>query len=96
MSVLTALIAMLEVSLFGFMGQLVDWLVKKSPETLFQDEGSTLILMGVMVLVVMPLLVLFHALIMHQTLLGNYPMSIRWLAHRLGVAFVDHPSNRTR
>ncbi|MDG5899074.1 ABC transporter ATP-binding protein [Shewanella xiamenensis] len=82
MSVLTAFIAMLEVSLFGFMGQLVDWLVKKSPETLYQDEGSTLILMGVMVLVVMPLLVLFHALIMHQTLLGNYPMSIRWLAHR--------------
>lgn len=55
---------------------------KKSPETLYQDEGSTLILMGVMVLLVMPLLVLFHALIMHQTLLGNYPMSIRWLAHR--------------
>ncbi|MCH1930799.1 ABC transporter ATP-binding protein/permease [Shewanella sp. A25] len=82
MSVLTALIAMLEVSLFGFMGKLVDWLVNKSPETLYQDEGSTLILMSVMVLVVMPLLVLFHSLIMHQTLLGNYPMSIRWLAHR--------------
>ncbi|MGL5907632.1 MAG: ABC transporter ATP-binding protein [Shewanella sp.] len=82
MSVLTAMIAMLEVSLFGFMGQLVDWLVKKSPETLFQDEGTTLVVMALMVLIVMPLLVLFHALIMHQTLLGNYPMSIRWLAHR--------------
>lgn len=82
MSVLTALLAMLEVSLFGFMGQLVDWLVKKNPETLFQDEGTTLMLMGGMVLIVMPILVLLHALIMHQTLLGNYPMSIRWLAHR--------------
>ncbi|MGI2139194.1 MULTISPECIES: ABC transporter ATP-binding protein [Shewanella] len=82
MSVLTALLAMLEVSLFGFMGQLVDWLVKKNPETLFQDEGMTLMLMGGMVLIVMPILVLLHALIMHQTLLGNYPMSIRWLAHR--------------
>ncbi|EGM69376.1 ABC transporter ATP-binding protein [Shewanella sp. HN-41] len=82
MSVLTALLAMLEVSLFGFMGQLVDWLVNKNPQTLFQDEGTTLLLMGAMVMVVMPLLVLFHALIMHQTLLGNYPMSIRWLAHR--------------
>lgn len=39
-------------------------------------------LMGGMVLIVMPILVLLHALIMHQTLLGNYPMSIRWLAHR--------------
>jgi ATP-binding cassette subfamily B multidrug efflux pump len=82
MSVLTAMLAMLEVSLFGFMGQLVDWLVKKNPETLFQDEGTTLMLMGGMVLIVMPILVLLHALIMHQTLLGNYPMSIRWLAHR--------------
>lgn len=82
MSVLTALLAILEVSLFGFMGQLVDWLVNKNPQTLFQDEGTTLLLMGVMVMVVMPLLVLLHALIMHQTLLGNYPMSIRWLAHR--------------
>lgn len=82
MSVLTALLAMLEVSLFGFMGQLVDWLVNKNPQTLFQDEGTTLLLMGAMVMIVMPLLVLFHALIMHQTLLGNYPMSIRWLAHR--------------
>jgi len=82
MSVLTALLAMLEVSLFGFMGQLVDWLVNKNPQTLFQDEGTTLLLMGAMVMVVMPLLVLLHALIMHQTLLGNYPMSIRWLAHR--------------
>ncbi|MGR3972104.1 ABC transporter ATP-binding protein [Shewanella sp. 1180_01] len=82
MSVLTAMLAMLEVSLFGFMGQLVDWLVKENPETLFQDEGTTLMLMGGMVLIVMPILVLLHALIMHQTLLGNYPMSIRWLAHR--------------
>lgn len=82
MSVLTALLAMLEVSLFGFMGQLVDWLVNKNPQTLFQDEGTTLLLMGAMVMIVMPLLVLLHALIMHQTLLGNYPMSIRWLAHR--------------
>ncbi|MGI2180775.1 ABC transporter ATP-binding protein [Shewanella oncorhynchi] len=82
MSVLTAMLAMLEVSLFGFMGQLVDWLVKKNPETLFHDEGTTLMLMGGMVIIVMPILVLLHALIMHQTLLGNYPMSIRWLAHR--------------
>lgn len=82
MSVLTAMLAMLEVSLFGFMGQLVDWLVKKNAETLFQDEGTTLMLMGGMVIIVMPILVLLHALIMHQTLLGNYPMSIRWLAHR--------------
>lgn len=82
MSVLTAVLAMLEVSLFGFMGQLVDWLVTKNPQTLFADEGMKLLGMTILVLVVIPVLTLLHALIVHQTLLGNYPMSIRWLAHR--------------
>ncbi|QYJ74001.1 ABC transporter ATP-binding protein [Shewanella sp. FJAT-52076] len=82
MSLLTALLAALEVSLFGFMGQLVDWLVNKDPATLLQDEGRTLLGMTLLVLVAIPLLVLLHALIAYQSLLGNYPMSIRWLAHR--------------
>jgi ATP-binding cassette subfamily B multidrug efflux pump len=82
MAVLTALIAISEVMLFGFMGELVDWLVTKSPETLFQDEGHRLITMSIVVLVVLPLLVLLHGLLVHQTLLGNYPMSIRWMTHR--------------
>lgn len=82
MSVLTAILAMLEVSLFGFMGKLVDWLVTKNPQTLWQDEGTTLIIMSVLVLVVIPLIVWLHASIVHQTLLGNYPMAIRWQAHR--------------
>ena len=82
MAVLTAAIAMAEVALFGFMGNLVDWLVQQSPETLIQQEGRTLLYMAIMVLVVIPALVLLHSLLVHQTLLGNYPMAIRWLAHR--------------
>jgi ATP-binding cassette subfamily B multidrug efflux pump len=82
MSVLTAVLAILEVSLFGFMGQLVDLLVTKNPQTLWQDEGTTFITMSVMVLVVIPVIVWLHSSIVHQTLLGNYPMAIRWQAHR--------------
>jgi len=82
MTLLTAALAILEVSLFGFMGQLVDWLITKNPETLLQDEGQKLLIMSVMVLVVIPVLILLHSLIVHQVLLGNYPMSIRWFAHR--------------
>ncbi|GIU47664.1 multidrug ABC transporter ATP-binding protein [Shewanella sairae] len=82
MSILTALLAILEVSLFGFMGDLVDLLVKHDPETLFEQEGLRLLGMTLLVLVVIPLLTLLHALIVYQGLLGNYPMSIRWLAHR--------------
>lgn len=82
MTLLSALLAMLEVSLFAFMGQLVDWLITKNPETLLQDEGLTLIGMSALVLIIIPLLTLFHSLVVHQILLGNYPMSIRWFAHR--------------
>ena len=82
MSITTALLAMLEVSLFSFMGQLVDWLVQNEPQTLFSTEGDTLIKMAVVTLVLLPGLSFLHAAILHQALLGNYPMSIRWLAHR--------------
>lgn len=82
MSGLTALIAIAEVSLFGFLGQLVDWLVAHNPQTLFAEEGMRLLWMTLLMLVGLPLLVLLHSLLVHQTLLGNYPMVIRWLAHR--------------
>ena len=57
MSGITALIAVAEVSLFGFLGQLVDWLVSRQPDTLLAQEGGKLALMGLLLLVVLPLLV---------------------------------------
>ncbi len=82
MALLSAVIAIVEVSLFGFMGQLVDWLTMHNPDTFLAEEGGKLIGMGLFILIVVPALVLLHSLLVHQTLLGNYPMSIRWLAHR--------------
>ena len=82
MSCLTAMLAILEVTLFSFMGDLVDWLSTQSPDTLFAAEGTKLLLMSLVVLVAMPVIVLLHALITYQSLLGNYPMRIRWQAHR--------------
>ena len=46
MSGLTALIAIAEVSLFGFLGQLVDWLVSHQPQTLIASEKGRLLWMG--------------------------------------------------
>jgi len=82
MTVSTAFLAIFEVSLFGFLGQLVDWLVDKDPATLFEEKGGTLWFLGGMLLVGMPLLVLIHSMVIHQILMGNFPMSIRWMAHR--------------
>ena len=61
MTLLTAALAILEVSLFGFMGQLVDWLAGHTPVTLLQHEGTTLLWMSGLVLLVMPLLVWMHS-----------------------------------
>ncbi|MCG2838145.1 ABC transporter ATP-binding protein/permease [Photobacterium sp. WH77] len=82
MSVLSACIAIVEVTLLGFMGQLVDLLAQHSPDTFLAEESGKLWMMGLLIVVVIPFLAFTHSMIMHQTLLGNYPMSIRWLAHR--------------
>ncbi|MGH6860318.1 MAG: ABC transporter transmembrane domain-containing protein, partial [Phyllobacterium sp.] len=82
MAVCTAMIAVLEVSMFAFMGSVVDWLSSQSRETFLSNEGWRLALIAGVVLVVMPGVVLANSLIIHQTLLGNYPMRIRWMVHR--------------
>ncbi|KOO13949.1 multidrug ABC transporter ATP-binding protein [Vibrio xuii] len=82
MSIMSTIVAIVEVSLFGAMGNLVDWLSTSNPETFWQENQSELLFYGTLLLVVMPILVIGYSLLIHQTLLGNYPMSIRWLAHR--------------
>lgn len=82
MAFLSATVAILEVVLFGFMGKLVDWLTDSDPHTFLAQNGTSLFWLGLVILVLMPTLVLISSLITHQSLLGNYPMSIRWLAHR--------------
>ena len=82
MSLMATIIAIAEVSLFGAMGNLVDWLSSSSPETFWQENKTELMLYGGLLLIIMPILVIAYSLVIHQTLLGNYPMSVRWLAHR--------------
>ena len=77
-----ALIAVGEVALFGFLGNIVDWLGEADPQTLWQERGDTLLLMALLVGIGLPLLMLVDSLFIHQTLLGNAPMSARWRMHR--------------
>ncbi|OUR81265.1 multidrug ABC transporter ATP-binding protein, partial [Marinomonas sp. 42_23_T18] len=69
MSLLTALLAILEVILFDFMGKLVDWLSTKTPETFIQQEGMSLVYMSLMLLVALPIVVFIHSCVVHQTLM---------------------------
>ena len=82
MTILGASIALLEVSLFGFMGSIIDWLGNADRATFLASEGWKLGLMAVVLLGVLPLLQLTDTLIIHQGLLGNFPQRIRWMAHR--------------
>ncbi len=82
MAVLTSVIAIIEVGLFGFLGNVVDWLSSQSRETFLANEGWRLAMISLVVLVALPGVSLLHSLFMHQTLIGNYPMRIRWLVHR--------------
>lgn len=82
MSAITALIAIIEVSLFGFLGNIVDWLANQNPTNLMQDNWHMLLWMGFVLLIVLPMLIFLHAALVHQSLLGNYPMAIRWVVHR--------------
>ena len=82
MAVLTTAIAITEVSLYAFTGSIVDRLSSHTPATFLQAEGWNFALMAAVVLLVMPALNLLSALVIHQTLLGNFPMRIRWQVHR--------------
>src|SRR5690606_1691815 len=53
-----------------------------TPETFLAAERTRLLWMGALVLLALPLMVLANALVQHQTLLGNFPMRIRWNVHR--------------
>lgn len=82
MAVVTALVSVVEVTFFAYIGELVDWLSGAERETFFADYGWQLAGMALLALVVFPLLVLAQSLIEHQGIFGNYPMIVRWLAHR--------------
>lgn len=82
MALLTGVIGVFEALLFGFLGSMVDWLAKMQPETLWIEQGRTLLVIAI-VLLVSPLVVTIQALLKQQTLAANFPMLLRWNFHRL-------------
>ncbi|MDG2502137.1 MAG: ABC transporter ATP-binding protein [Porticoccaceae bacterium] len=82
MAGLTAITAIAEAMLFAILGQVVDWLASSDPATFIQESWLQLVAMGFFVLLFIPLTTAFQSLVVHQTLMGNFPMSVRWNAHR--------------
>lgn len=81
MSLLTGTIAFLEVSLFKYLGRIIDALPPQG-DFIFSAASKQVLFEGGLILLCIPVVVLFHATVIHQTLLPNFPMRIRWQAHR--------------
>jgi ATP-binding cassette, subfamily B, multidrug efflux pump len=82
LTILTALISITEITIFSYVGDVVDWFSTANRETFLADNQTTLIVMALVILFVSPVLTVLHTVIMHQTIFGNFPMLIRWKAHR--------------
>jgi ATP-binding cassette subfamily B multidrug efflux pump len=82
MAAAAAGVAIGEIIVFGFIGDVVNWLAAADPDTFLETDGWKLALMGAMVVFIVPGIALISTLTMHQTLLGNFPQRIRWMAHR--------------
>ncbi len=81
-AILIAIIAIAELWLFSFLGNIVDWLAEQDRETFFANEWPKLLGMALVVGIVLPGAVILQGLVTHQVLMGNYPMRIRWQVHR--------------
>ena len=82
MAATTAAIAVAEVALYAYVGALVDRMAALGVAKFIAQEGPRLAWMAALVLLALPLLVWTNSAVQHQTLLGNFPMRIRWNVHR--------------
>jgi len=82
MTLSVMLLAVVEVSLFAFLGNIVDWLGAADRETFLQEEGFKLLLMSAIAVIVIPGMAFLHSALLHQSVLGNFGMIMRWQMHR--------------
>jgi ATP-binding cassette, subfamily B, multidrug efflux pump len=94
MAFLTTCLAISEAMLYAILGKMVDWLTEQNTAQFFETEWPLLLAMTLFILVFIPIIVSVHSLVIQQTLMGNFPMRIRWLAHRYllsqSYAFFQH------
>ncbi|MEH6788860.1 MAG: ABC transporter ATP-binding protein [Paracoccus sp. (in: a-proteobacteria)] len=78
----SGVIALIEVMLFGWLGDLVDRMADTPRALFWTQQGGRLALMALVLLILLPGLNLIASLVLHQSLMGNFPQRIRWQAHR--------------
>lgn len=81
LAIATFCVAVGEAMLFGVLGTIIDWLAEKDPQAFLQEERLTLLGLSLFILIAMPVIIFFHSVILYQSLMGNFPMVVRWLSH---------------
>jgi len=74
-------VGLFESSLYILLGWLVDILATSAPERVWDEHGTTLTLMAVLVVLVRPALNLAHELISNQIIIAQSTNMIRWRTH---------------
>ncbi len=81
-AILSTIIALTEVYLFSLIGNLVDWLSETERDSFWATHQTKIIGLSILTVVILPLLKFFYETIVHQGLLSNFAMRVRWQAHR--------------
>src|SRR5690606_21128677 len=76
-------VALIEVALFTFLGQLVDLAREaENPARFFEEHGATLAFMGFVALILRPIIFVIHSMLVNQSVTANFTALIRWQTHR--------------
>ena len=79
---ISMIVAILEVLILTFLGDLVNWLSDAPKESFFETNFWNLVWISLVILVFIPICHLTWELLFHQTMMGNFPMALRWRLHR--------------
>ncbi len=80
-TIMSVLVAAVEVGLIAYMGRVVD-LLTGDPSTVWADHGTEFILVVLFVLFLRPALQALDVLLLNNTVLPNFGTLIRWRAHK--------------
>jgi ATP-binding cassette, subfamily B, multidrug efflux pump len=80
--ILAVALAIIEVRVFAYIGQLVDTLGTANRDTFWADNKWHLLFYATLAVIVQPIIAATSDSIENQGMRGNYAMRIRWLAHR--------------
>ncbi len=75
-------VALIEVSIFRYIGEIVDILGQTTPDRLWADHGGAFLWMAAVILVARPIFQGLHDLMVHQAIAPGFTNLVRWQNHR--------------